>query len=695
MSASAGMHGAVVPEEGAAAGQSLILAPRGRDAAVIEQVLTRTGLRCAVCAAMPALLDLLGDSVESLVVTEEALACAALPQLLRWIDDQPPWSDLPVIVLATKQAGRRRQDAADLLDRLGNVVLLERPINAETLSSAVATARRARLRQYQARALLQAQTVAANALRRLNETLEQRVEERARELDQTRETLAFALDAAGMGSWDMDLRQDQARCSPQHDRIFGYAVPPPSWGRERFLSHVVADDRMAVAAAFDSAVRRGSLDVECRIDRADGARRWIATRGRVVFDSAGAPVRMAGVVMDMTDRRATEDALHQAQKMEAIGQLTGGVAHDFNNLLTVIVGGLDMMMRRPEQTERVTRLARAAMSAARRGEQLTQQLLAFSRRQMLRPETLDPNQLLLAFEPLAQRAIGETVTLSLALDPAAGPVRVDPAQCEAALLNLIVNARDAMPGGGTITVRTRETATPVARCPELAPGAYVCIEVADTGTGIDQATLARAFEPFFTTKEVGRGSGLGLSQVYGFVRSAGGGVAIDSVLGAGTTVALYLPRSDEAPAEARTAGSEVGSLRRADSGETVLLVEDDEQVLGMAVDSLEELHYKVLVARNAREALAFLGRPDRIDVMFSDVVMPGGMNGAQLAAVARQMRPALKILLTSGYVGAPGGQDIAQDLPVLTKPYRRDELARQLRVVLADASPQPELRAIP
>jgi signal transduction histidine kinase/CheY-like chemotaxis protein len=437
------------------------------------------------------------------------------------------------------------------------------------------------------------------------------------------------------------------------------------------------------------------LDVECRITRADGARRWIATRGRVMFDAAGAPMRMAGVVMDTTDRRATEDALHQAQKMEAIGQLTGGVAHDFNNLLTVIVGGLDMMMRRPEQTERVTRLARAAMSAARRGEQLTQQLLAFSRRQMLRPETLDPNQLLLGFEALAQRAIGETVTLSLSLDPAVGPVRVDPAQCESALLNLIVNARDAMQDGGTITVRTREAAAPVAGCPELALGAYVCIEVADTGTGIDQATLARAFEPFFTTKEVGRGSGLGLSQVYGFVRSAGGGVAIDSVLGAGTTVALYLPRSDEAPVEARAAGAEGGMLRRAESGETVLLVEDDEQVLGMAVDSLEELHYKVLVARNAREALAFLGRPDRIDVMFSDVVMPGGMNGAQLAAAARQMRPSLKILLTSGYVGAPGGQDIAQDLPVLTKPYRRDELARQLRVVLAGAPPQPALRASP
>jgi signal transduction histidine kinase len=688
------MSAAWVPEHDEAAGRSLILAPRGRDAAVITLVLERAGLRCDACQSLAVVTGQLDDGVASLLVTEEALTGDGLAPLLDWIAAQPPWSDLPVIVLATRQAGRRRQEAAALLERLGNVVLLERPINAETLASAVANAGRARQRQYQARALLLAQAAAAAELRRLNETLEQRVEERARELDQTREALAFALDAAGMGSWDLDLRQDQARCSPQHDRIFGYAQAQPGWGLERFLAHVVADDRPLVDAACEAAARQGVLDLECRITRADGALRWIAARGRVMFDEAGTPLRMAGVVMDTTERRATEDALHQAQKMEAIGQLTGGVAHDFNNLLTVIVGGLDMILRRPEQTERVMRLARAGMSAARRGEQLTQQLLAFSRRQMLRPETLDPNQLLLGFEALAQRAIGETVTLTLALG-AEGPVRVDAAQFESAVLNLIVNARDAMPEGGTITVSTRDVVHPdpsaAAAMQELAPGRYVRLDVTDTGTGIDQATLARAFEPFFTTKEVGRGSGLGLSQVYGFVRSAGGGVAIASTPGAGTTVTLYLPRSEEAPALARQEGFEAGALRRAASGETVLLVEDDEQVLGMAVDSLEELHYKVLVARNAREALAYLGRPDRIDVMFSDVVMPGGMNGAQLAAAARELRPALKILLTSGYVGTPGGQDIAQDLPVLTKPYRRDELARHLRGVLAraDAAPDP------
>jgi signal transduction histidine kinase len=421
--------------------------------------------------------------------------------------------------------------------------------------------------------------------------------------------------------------------------------------------------------------------------------RWIISRGRTFYDAAGKAVRMAGIVMDTTDRRQTEDALHQAQKMEAIGQLTGGVAHDFNNLLTVIVGGLDMVLRRPEQTERVVRLAGAAMSAARRGEQLTQQLLAFSRRQMLRPETLQPNQLLRAFEPLASRAVGESVAVTYDLDPTVLPIRIDPAQFESAVLNLMVNARDAMPDGGTITVSTRNVprtpqggglapASPVSHV--LPAGPYVMVAVTDTGTGIDAGTLARAFEPFFTTKEVGRGSGLGLSQVYGFARSAGGNVEIDSAPGDGTTVRLFFPASADAAVEERQADATPVPLRSAATGETVLLVEDDEQVLGMAVDSLEELHYRVVVARNGREALAHLRRAERIDVMFSDVVMPGGMNGAQLAAEARQLRPGLKILLTSGYVGEHGaGQVIGQELQVLNKPYRRDELAQKLRVVLA------------
>ena len=690
-------------------GSILILAPRGRDAAVVQQVLSRAGIDCAVCGVMAELLAGLDGTADAMLVTEEALSGAALPRLFDWIAGQPPWSDIPVIVLASKQAGPRADQAARYLTRLGNVVLLERPINAETLTSAAFSAHRARLRQYQARDVLLDQQRIATELRQLNETLEQRVEERARELDRTRETLAFALDAAGMGSWDLDLEADESRRSPQHDRIFGYAQARPEWGRESFLDHVVEEDRDAAAQSFAQAADHGRLDLECRIDRADGAVRWIAARGRVSYDQTGRPVRMAGVVMDTTERRQTEDALHQAQKMEAIGQLTGGVAHDFNNLLTVIVGGLDMMIRRPEQTDRVLRLAGAAMAAARRGEQLTQQLLAFSRRQMLRPETLDPNRLLRGFEALAQRAVGETVTLQLDLAPDVAPIRIDPAQFESAVLNLIVNARDAMQAGGTITLRSRNAQRRAAPGPDALPaGPYVVVSVTDTGTGIDPQTLARAFEPFFTTKEVGKGSGLGLSQVYGFVRSAGGAVEIESSLGAGTTVALIFPGSADAAVDERPAGQSGTPLLAASQGETILLVEDDEQVRAMAVDSLRDLGYAVMVACNAREALVHLAGGGRIDVMFSDVLMPGGMNGAELAARAQHLRPSMKILLTSGYVGGPApataGQGgvrqgsrpgegkgvesgaaqpvIRRDVPILIKPYRRDELARKLRLVL-------------
>jgi len=668
----------------------LILAPRGRDAGVVEQLLAKSGTLACICPDVAAWVSELRNGAAATIVTEEALVEADTATLNDWVDHQPPWSDFPFIMLATRQAGRRPARAAAIIERLGNVVLLERPINAETLTSAVASSLRVRRRQYQARGHILEREQAQERLRTANETLERRVEERTREVEAARETLLFALDSAGMGSWDLDLDGDTARRSGRHDTIFGYDQPVATWGRADFLGHAVLEDRHLVEAAFARAVETGTLDVECRIKRPDGAIRWIAAKGRAKYGTDGRAVRMAGIVMDRTDQRVTEDALRQAQKMEAIGQLTGGVAHDFNNLLTVIVGGLDMMIRKPENTERVVRLAEAAMGAARRGEQLTQQLLAFSRRQMLRPQTLNPNRLLLDFRPLAERAAGGAVEMAFDLDPAIDPIRIDPAQFEAAVLNLVVNARDAMEGSdrvARIEVRSRNVRLDTAAVTDkgVPPGDYVEISVSDLGSGIPSEMLARVFEPFFTTKEVGKGTGLGLSQVYGFTRSAGGYVDIQSEVGAGTTFRIRIPRSADA------AGDEVGNgsasalpLRRAVEGDTVLLVEDDEGVLGMAVESLEELRYRVVVARNAAEALEHLRGVERIDILFSDVVMPGGMNGSQLAVEAQRLRPGLKVLLTSGYVAnLDEGQVIGKgELPVLNKPYRRDELARSLRLVL-------------
>ncbi len=668
----------------------IILAPRGRDAAVTAQVLAQAGTRAGACPDMAGLLACLGAGAGAALVTEEALAEGGTDGLFAWLDAQPPWSDFPFIVLATRQAGRRPERAAGLLARLGNVVLLERPVNAETLASAAASALRARRRQYQAREHLLERERAQEELRLANEDLERRVAERTREVEAAHETLAFALDAAGMASWDLDYVTGASRRSPRCDAVFGYAGEGPAWDRQVLLDHIVEEDRAAAERAFATTLETGALDLECRIRRIDGAVRWISLQGRIKYDPAGAPSRIAGILMDRTDQRVTEEALRQAQKMEAIGQLTGGVAHDFNNLLTVIVGGLDMMLRRPEQVDRVKRLAEAAMGAARRGEQLTQQLLAFSRRQMLRPQTLNPNRLLLDFRPLAERAAGGAVELAFDLDPALDPIRIDPAQFEAAVLNLIVNARDAMEGSNghariAVASRNVHLGTGAVADRGVAPGPYVVVSVVDTGSGIPPDKLQRVFEPFFTTKEVGKGTGLGLSQVYGFTRSAKGFVDIASEVGRGTTVSLYIPRSTDPAGEEAGAGQVATiPLRGAGEGETVLLVEDDEQVLAMAVESLEELRYRVVVARNAAEALEHLKGVERIDILFSDVVMPGGMNGSQLAVEARRLRPGIKVLLTSGYVAnLDEGQVIGHgELPVLNKPYRRDELARSLRLVL-------------
>ena len=509
------------------------------------------------------------------------------------------------------------------------------------------------------------------------------------EAQAAREHLEIVLEASGMGNWELDLTNGRSRQTLRHDRVFGYNEPQLDWNLARFLEHVLHEDRAGVEAAFARALQGGSLELECRIRRVnDDAIRWITLHGRASFNQVGQPALLAGCILDGTERRINHERLKHAEHMEALGQLTGGLAHDFNNLLTIILGNLEMIVRRPGDMGRVERMAQSAFAAGRRGSELTEKLLVYSRRQAVRPETVNLNRLAAELEPLLQQALGAAISVEMDLDPQADPVRLDPGQFQAALLNLAGNARDAMPSGGHLRLETRNvelTLAQIADLPEAKPGSYLRVELSDTGTGMDPSTAARAFEPFFTTKEVGKGTGLGLSQVYGFVSQAGGISRIKTAPGEGCSIQLYLPRSTGTVSSEAVVDGSAGQLRPAINGEVVLVVEDDAAVREMASESLESLGYSVITAPDARVALNILRGPSRVDILFSDVVMPGGMNGAQLAVQARSIRPETKVLLASGYTNTSTGgtRELPDGIPLLRKPYLREELAEQLHSVLA------------
>jgi PAS domain S-box-containing protein len=396
------------------------------------------------------------------------------------------------------------------------------------------------------------------------------------------------------------------------------------------------------------------------------------------------------VAAEVAQRMQAEAALRQGQKMEAIGQLTGGVAHDFNNLLTIIMGGLDAIGRQTSrlpdspQLRRIRRSADMALHGARRAATLTARLLAFSRRQPLAPKPLDINALLAGIGELLHRTLGETIALETVSGAGLWRAMADPSELENALINLAVNARDAMPEGGRLTIETGNSALDEAYVAALtepvAPGQYVLLAVSDTGHGMDRQTLEKVFEPFFTTKDVGKGTGLGLSQVYGFVRQSGGHVRIYSEPGEGTTVKLYLPR---APRGARDEIA-IPAPAQADGGpETILVVEDDQDLRAYSVSTLRELGYAVLEAGTGSEALTILDSAG-VDLLFTDVVLPDGMNGRVLADHARRRRPELKVLFTTGYtrnaIVHHGRLDPGVSL--LGKPFTFDDLARKVRQTL-------------
>src|SRR5580765_731289 len=418
------------------------------------------------------------------------------------------------------------------------------------------------------------------------------------------------------------------------------------------------------------AARDGRFEQEGWRVRKDGTRFWANAIIDAIRDPRGTLIGFAKVTRDLTEKKAAEEALEltraalaQSQKMEAVGQLTGGVAHDFNNLLTVITNALDLLVRPPRNGAKKRRIIESAQRAAERGARLTQQLLAFSRRQPLLPGIHNINGLIGGFEAVLRRACPEPIAFEMSLS--AGPLaaNIDGPKFETALLNLVVNARDAMPDGGRLLITTGRKSIGRADAKvmsDIAPGDYIAVSVADTGEGMPPAVLARACEPFFTTREVGQGSGLGLSQVYGFVTQTGGHVAIDSTPGSGTTVTLYLP-AGTARAEGHS-GSAADPAKRAVVGR-ILVVEDDPEVLDVTVETLRRMHYEVLTAADGPAALAVLQREADIDILFSDIVMPRGVNGVELARTALRLRPQLRVLLVSGYPASAlsGAQQLGAD----------------------------------
>ncbi|MGY4495923.1 PAS domain-containing protein [Pseudomonas sp. TE3610] len=575
--------------------------------------------------------------------------------------------------------------------------------------------------------------IEANERRRVADELQRRSEASAKAQLDTEERLQLALEATnGVGTWDWDIREDLFQADARFAQLHG--VEPGLAGKMpigEYLKGVHPDDRGRVARSINACVHSdGEYANEYRLLRPDGEVRWVYARGRSHNDHHGRPVRFVGASIDITERREAEktllrlnetleervaertealaeanrrlqqemqereraeDALRHAQKMEAVGQLTGGIAHDFNNMLTGIIGSLDLMQRyiAAGRTDEIGRFTEAAVTSAHRAAALTHRLLAFSRRQSLDRKRLDPNHLVHSLEELLSRTKGEHIELSIRLAPDVWPVNTDANQLENALLNLVINARDAMPDGGQLridtcncTVSGQEPGLEV-----LKPGDYVVLSVSDNGAGMSPAIQAKAFDPFFTTKPIGQGTGLGLSMIYGFAQQSGGQVSLDSTPGQGTCARLYLPRHLE-QADPRPKPLAPQDVPLAQRGESVMVVEDDPAVRMLVLNVLDELGYHAHPAADAKTALPLLESSLRIDLLVTDVGLPG-LNGRQLAEIARQHRPGLKVLFMTGYAekAAERHTFLAEGMDMVTKPFSIDLLANKIREMINQPAP--------
>ncbi|MEO5773498.1 MAG: response regulator [Sphingomicrobium sp.] len=548
----------------------LIIAPSGRDGPVIAELLKSGKIECRNDPDASHLFGALASGeAAGAVITDDAWARIGTERLAEAVENQPPWSDFPFILLSRRGEARL---GSRTLEGVANVTILERPLHPATLISSARSALRSRLRQRLAANHLADLEAARKELHELASTLEAKVIERTHDL-------------------------------------------------------ASANDRL---------------------------------------------------MTEISERERTEARLVQAQKMEAVGQLTGGLAHDFNNLLTAVVGSLDLLLRRTDD-EKLRRLASNALQAAERGAKLTAQLLAFSRRQRLSPAATNANEIVTKMGDMLARTIGPHIRVETRLDPNLWRALADSTQMEVMILNLAINARDAMPGGGRITIATSNIAeVPANLANELNPGEYVAVSVSDTGTGMGPDVTVRAFEPFFTTKEPGRGTGLGLSQLYGFAKQSGGTARIDSIVGQGTTVTIFLPKT-----EARSAVAQVEPAgARPRKQVSVLLVDDDDAVREVCASMLEEIGCDVTAVAGAEAASRELEKRS-FSLMLTDVAMPG-LSGVELADRARSLRPDMPVLFATGYADLQMFGEQLSEESVLKKPYRLSEVAARLHAVLGE-----------
>ena len=555
----------------------VILAPIGRDASASADLLRKAGLITHVARDPTEMLTCLASGAGAALVAEEALFNEDLTVFQAWIAQQPPWSDFPFVVLTSQLDHPRAKNWRHALaDKLRNVSMLERPVQAITLTTAMQVALRARRRQHEIKTLIEAQEQGA-------ERLEALVAERTQELEKANE----------------DLKSQ------------------------------------------------------------------------------------------MTERERVEASLRQSQKMEAVGQLTGGLAHDFNNLLTGISGSLELTRARLSQgkADSVDRYITTAQEAVKRAAALTHRLLAFSRRQALEPKPTNVNRLVTGMEELIRRTVGPSIHVEVVGAGGLWSTLVDSNQLENALLNLCLNARDAMPQGGRLTIETanRWLDARGARDLDIAPGQYISLCVTDTGTGMEADVAAHAFDPFFTTKPLGQGTGLGLSMIYGFARQSGGQIRIYSEVGKGTSMCLYLPRHDDDPNFNDTANFPEASESLGD-GEVVLVIDDEPSIRMLITDVLSDTGYSVLEASDGPAGLRVLQSAARIDLLITDVGLPGGMNGRQVADAARSLRPDLRVLFITGYAenALMGNGHLEKGMHVLAKPFEVERLATKIRELIKD-----------